>query len=302
MAEPAIVAENLTKVFKGDLGRKKVTALDGLNLEVPRGEVFAFLGPNGAGKTTTIKLLTRLLFPTAGTIRILGEGMSSPVLRHIGFLPEQPRLYEYLTAQEFLDLAGRLCGLDKTARKKRIEELLETAGLGDPGKAIRHFSRGMMQRLGLAQALMHDPDVLILDEPMESLDPVGRKDFRDLILNLKRKGKTVFFSSHILSDAEMLADRVGILIGGRLVRTGKLGEMLSAEEETEIAFIPDPQKKMPRGIGEAVIQDSCVMIRVHGAEETASWIDTIRKSNGRVVSVIPRRRNLESYFLDEMRR
>ena len=214
MSEYAIKTRELTKIYrevtKGGLVRRTVVALDDLNLEVHHGEVFAFIGPNGAGKTTTIKLLTRLIYATKGQIWISGQlNTSRKAMEHVGYLPEQPNLYGHLSGREFLDFIGRIFGLDIKIRKKRINSLINKVGLEKRADhRIQGYSRGMIQRLGLAQALINDPSILILDEPMSNLDPLGRKEFRDQILMLKNENKTIFFSSHILSDAEMISDRV----------------------------------------------------------------------------------------------
>jgi len=299
----AIQTRELTKIFKGDLGKRPVTALDALNLQITRGEVFAFLGPNGAGKTTTIKLLTRLLFPTRGHISVLGyERLSARAMKTIGYLPEQPRFYDYLSGTEMLDLIGRLFGMTPAARKQRIAELVDLVGLaGRSRQAIRHYSRGMVQRLGLAQAVMNDPELLILDEPMASLDPLGRKDFRDLILQFKARGTTIFFSSHILSDAEMLADRVGILNQGSLVRIGTLADLNHQILETEIMCVLDTKSRKKLNItGEIVSQDQVLIACPE--EQSQEWIRKIMSAGGQIVSVTPRRKSLESMFIDEMER
>src|SRR3979490_1059904 len=192
-----------------------------------RGEVFGFIGPNGAGKSTTIKLLMRVVFPTAGSARILGRPISDVEMhREIGYLPEQPYFYDYLTAAEVLDYFARFHDLRAEDRKERVERMLKKVGLETARKIqLRKYSKGMLQRVGLAQAILHDPKVVILDEPMSGLDPVGRREVRDIILELKRDGKTVMFSTHILSDAEMLCDRVGVIVGGKLRGAGAPGRV-----------------------------------------------------------------------------
>jgi len=245
MKPVAIKIEHLTKIYKGELGQKDILGLENLNLDIHEGEIFAFLGPNGAGKTTTIKLLTRLIFPTQGKIWIFGQRNNLRVsMKSVGYLPEQPSIYGYLTGQEFLNFIAQIFGLDSETSHQRKSELLNRVGLGDRwDQKIRSYSRGMVQRLGLAQALMNDPNLLILDEPMANLDPIGRKDFRDLILELKDQGKTIFFSSHILSDAEMIADRVGILNEGKLVKVGRLDDLVDTQVTSiEVTFVVDSSK------------------------------------------------------------
>src|SRR2546429_5869452 len=219
MTVPAIEIENLTKEFPfGFLHLKKKTSLYGLSMQVEMGEVFGFIGPNGAGKSTTIKLLMGLIFPTAGSARILGKPISDVEMhRDIGYLPEQPYFYDYLTATEVLDYFARFHDLAAADRKDRIERMLKKVGLETARKIqLRKYSKGMLQREGLAQPILHDPRVVILDEPMSGLDPVGRREVRAIILELKKDGKTVMFSTHILSDAETFCDRVGVIVGGEL--------------------------------------------------------------------------------------
>src|SRR2546426_11507799 len=229
MPGPAIEIENLTKEYPfGFLHLKKKTSLEGLNMQVETGEVFGFIGPNGAGKSTTIKLLMRLIFPTAGSARILGKPISDVEMhKDIGYLPEQPYFYDYLTAAELLDYFARFYGMKAAERKERVAEMLKRVGLETAGKIqLRKYSKGMLQRVGLAQAILHDPKVVILDEPMSGLDPIGRREVRDIILDLRRGGRTILFSTHILSDAEMLCDRVGALVGGKLRGVGSPDQLV----------------------------------------------------------------------------
>jgi ABC-2 type transport system ATP-binding protein len=307
MPTAVIRTEGLTKIYKGDLGQKPVAGLEGLDLEVLEGEVFAFLGPNGAGKTTTIKLLTRLLKPTKGKIWIFDRPIGSiQALERIGFLPEQPNLYGYLTGREFLDFIGRLFRIPSPERGRRVTEVLGRVGLATQSeKPIRNYSRGMMQRLGMAQALVNDPDIAILDEPMSSLDPIGRKDFRDLILELKRRGKTVFFSSHILSDAEMVADRFCILNKGRLVSTGTLDAWMAEKAgSVEVTFVP----KDPGGVRalfpgiDFMIQGQKVLARLPDGEGASGIVKAVLDNGWKLISVVPQRKNLEEVFLTEIGR
>src|ERR1700752_322972 len=247
MVPPAIEIDNLTKDYPfGFLHLKTRTSLEGLTMTVEDGEVFGFLGPNGAGKSTTIKLLVGLIFPTAGTARILGKSIDDISMHaDIGYLPEQPYFYDYLTAAELLDYFARFHGLSAQDRKERVDRMLKKVGL-ETGRKIqlRKYSKGMLQRVGLAQAILHDPKVVILDEPMSGLDPVGRREVRDIILELKRDGKTVMFSTHILSDAEMLCDRVGVIVGGKLRGVGAPGELVGIQTSgMEILFELDGAEK-----------------------------------------------------------
>ncbi len=311
MNKLAIKTEGLTKVFKettyGGLKRKTVVALDNLHCEVFKREVFAFLGPNGAGKTTTIKLLTRLIFPTRGRIWIFGkENVDRIAMEKVGYLPEQPNLYGYLTGEEFLNFIAQVFGLDKQVRKKRIVELIERVGLNERAKhLIRNYSRGMVQRLGLAQALINDPSLLILDEPMASLDPLGRKDFRNLILELKNQGKTIFFSSHILSDAEMIADRIGILNRGKLVSVGKLDELSQSQTQSvEVTFIVDSSKipQIDLVKEDMIVQGNRILVRLEDEQALSKVLKRIDKWGGKVESIIPQRKSLEDYFMTEVRK
>src|SRR5258708_18341628 len=234
MATAAIEIENLTKDYPfGFLHLKKKTSVEGLTMRVEDGEVFGFLGPNGAGKSTTIKLLVGLIFPTAGTAHILGKPISDIAMHQdIGYLPEQPYFYDYLTAAELLDYFARFHNLKAADRRERVARMLKKVGLETARKIqLRKYSKGMLQRVGLAQAILHDPRVVILDEPMSGLDPVGRREVRDVILELKREGKTVMFSTHILSDAEMLCDRVGVIVGGRLRGVGAPGQIVDMKTQ-----------------------------------------------------------------------
>src|SRR5438270_3881210 len=228
-----IEVQNLTKDYEVGFARKrKVRALDGLSLTVEAAHIFGFLGANGAGKTTTLKLLMRLIFPTAGTARILDRDIGDVAMHaRIGYLPENPYFYDYLTAREFLNYCGELFGLDRGTRERRTKELLTLVNLESKGwdRQLRKFSKGMLQRVGLAQALVNDPEIVFLDEPMSGLDPVGRREVRDLIASLRTSGKTVFMCSHILSDIEVLCDSVAILKEGRLAHSGSLEDLRARE-------------------------------------------------------------------------
>jgi ABC-2 type transport system ATP-binding protein len=224
----AIRTEDLTKDFSIGFWRPTpYRALDGLNLEVPAGETFGFLGPNGAGKTTTLKLLMQLIYPTSGRAEILQRPVGDvDVKRRIGYLPESPYFYDYLTAEELLDYFARLFGYEPAERRRRVSALLDQVGIAAERRLpLRKFSKGMIQRVGIAQALLNDPEVVFLDEPMSGLDPLGRREVRNLILSLRDRGATVFFSSHVLSDAEALCNRVAVLAGGRLVAQGLISEL-----------------------------------------------------------------------------
>jgi ABC-2 type transport system ATP-binding protein len=227
---PAIRLDDLTKDYAVGFWRKRpYRALDRLTLEIESGEIFGFLGPNGAGKTTTLKLLMQLIFPSSGRADILGRPVGDVgVRRRIGYLPENPSFYDYLTAEELLNYFGQLFGFGAAERRRRVGTLLDRVGIGGERRLqLRKFSKGMVQRVGIAQALLNDPEVVFLDEPMSGLDPLGRRDVRALILELRDQGRTVFFSSHILADAEALCSRVAIVAGGRLAASGRLSDILA---------------------------------------------------------------------------
>ena len=229
----AISIENLTKDYQVGFWRKRpYRALDRLSLDVQPGEIFGFLGPNGAGKTTTLKLLMQLIFPTSGRAEILGRPVGDVAARQrIGYLPENPYFYDYLTAEELLQYFGHLFGYSSPDARARAARLLDRVGIGAERRRqqLRKYSKGMIQRVGIAQALLNDPEVIFLDEPMSGLDPLGRREVRSLILELRDQGRTVFFSSHILADAEALCSRVAVVAGGRLAATGRLSDMLAFE-------------------------------------------------------------------------
>ncbi len=234
-----IKINQLTKGYSLGLGQTKIVALQGIDLEVEAGEVFGFLGPNGAGKTTTIKILVGLMRQTSGTAQLFGQDVNNSEVRsRIGFLAESPYFYEYLTAEEFLAFYGQLFDLSKNEIKLRPSALLKQVGLESSANVqLRKFSKGMLQRIGIAQALINDPELIILDEPMLGLDPIGRKEMRELILMLKSQGKTIFFSSHIIHDVEVVCDRVGILVNGKLLALGRIDEITNEKETLEDAFI-----------------------------------------------------------------
>ncbi len=296
----------LTKEFRLGLGRQRVVALDRLDLEVEQGEIFGFLGHNGAGKTTTIKLLLGLLFPTAGRAWILERPIEEvAVKQHVGFLPESPYFYEYLTAEEFLTFYGQLFGLGGQALGKKIDELLAMVSLADARHLpLRKFSKGMLQRIGLAQAMINDPQVVILDEPMSGLDPIGRRDVRDIILRLKDHGKTIFFSTHILPDVEMICDRVGILVKGQLRAVGVVHELVGVSAVTSVEILVE--RLAEAGVREAerlggtiVRRGDQVLIKLDDEHRVDHVLDIIRRHAGRLVSLVPHKRSLEDLFLKE---
>ena len=302
---PVVEIENLTKDYEVGFWRKrKVRALDGLSLTVEPRQIFGFLGANGAGKTTTLKLLMRLIFPTAGRASILGQDIGDISMhQRIGYLPENPYFYDYLTPREFLDYGGQLFGLDAATRKRRAEELLARVNLDQKSwdRQLRKLSKGMLQRVGLAQALVNDPEIVFLDEPMSGLDPVGRREVRDLIATLRTEDKTVFMCSHILSDIEVLCDNVAILKQGRLAHAGSLDELRARESNLiEIVAAGANQAVLRENLGgnaQVLIDASGLRIQIHNEQEIDAVIAAVRKANGKLVSVQPVRQSLEELFL-----
>ncbi len=298
-----IELRGLRKAFRGHLGIGRTVAIDGLDLSVRPGEIFGLLGPNGAGKTTTLKMMLALLRPDAGEVRLFGLRPNDIAARaRLGFLPENPYFYDYLTAFEFLDLYLRLHGLRAAERKRRIETVIERVGLaGRETTPLRKFSKGMVQRLGLAQAIQHDPELVILDEPMSGLDPVGRREVRDLILEQRAAGRTIFFSSHILQDAEMICDRVAIVFKGRLRAVGKLDDLVPREAKwIEVSV----RGVLPAGLpgNGATAPDGTTLLRVDGVPALTKLLAAVTAAGGEVLSVWPRRETLEDLFLREIGR
>ena len=300
---------NLTKDYEVGFWRKrKVRALDGLSLSVDANQIFGFLGANGAGKTTTLKLLMRLIFPTGGDARILGHDISVVKMhRRIGYLPENPYFYDYLTARELLEYCGQLFGLTSADRKQRAASLLSRVKLDEKrwDTQLRKFSKGMLQRVGLAQSLINDPEIVFLDEPMSGLDPVGRREVRDLIASLRAEGKTVFMCSHILSDIEVLCDQVAILKRGKLAQVGYLDELRQRNDDPNrmevLATGTDAEtlKKHLRN-GEVTPTPRGLRIEISAENEIEGVLSALRMAGGKLVAVQPIKQSLEELFLDEL--
>lgn len=304
---PAVEITNLTKDYEiGFFRKRKVRALDNLSLSIDEGQIFGFLGANGAGKTTTLKLLMRLIFPTAGSARILGHDIQDVRMhRRIGYLPENPYFYDYLTARELLEYCAELFGFPAAERRKRAADLLARVKLDEKrwDTQLRKFSKGMLQRVGLAQSLINDPEIVFLDEPMSGLDPVGRREVRDLIASLRDDGKTVFMCSHILSDIEVLCDRVAILKRGRLAQVGFLDELRQRPDD------PHHMEVMATGADAATLKQylpngeitptpSGLRIEISAENEIEGVLTALRKVGGKVVSVQPIKQSLEELFLE----
>ena len=305
---PAIETEGLTKDFPVGFWRPRPhRALDGLSLTVEAGEVFGFLGPNGAGKSTTLKLLMQLIYPTSGTARILGRPVGDvEVKRRIGFLAENPYYYDYLTAEEVLDYFARLFGYTGADVTARVSRALDEVGIPQYRKTrLRALSKGNLQRVGIAQALLNDPEVIFLDEPMSGLDPLGRSHVRDLILQLRERGCTVFFSSHILSDAESLCSRVGIMAQGRLVACGRVSDMVAFELtgwELVVAALSEEESQQLHGRVRAIVPLKHGRFKIDLAPETQpeKLIAELRAAGAELVSLNPVRETLETFFVKQV--
>lgn len=307
-ADVVLRAVDLAKTFRLGFLRRRVEAVRGISFTVHRGEIFGFLGPNGAGKTTTLKMLMGLISPSRGRAEVLGLPVPNRAAkRRLGYLPETPYFYEYLTPEEFLDFAGALSDVPAVERRRRADRLIARVGLAAArGRPLRKFSKGMLQRIGIAQALMGDPELVVLDEPMTGLDPIGRKEIRDLILELGSEGKTVFFSTHILPDVETTCHRVAIVAGGKLRNIGPLGSLLSARLlTTEVVLrpaeghapveLPAGARRLPGGSGDLALE-------LAAETDVDAFLRQVLGLGARVVSVTPRRESLEDLFVREAAR
>lgn len=304
-----VTVDRISKSYPVGFWRQRVRVLSDLSFSVASNEIVGFLGPNGAGKTTTIKILNRLAFPDSGTVTVFGEeaGRRPETRRRIGFMPEQPYFYEYLTGLEFLSLCGHLHSMQRSAIRDRSREILSRVGLSGAGDtAIRKYSKGMMQRLGLAQALLHDPELVILDEPMSGLDPMGRMEVRNLIREMKASGKTVFFSSHIISDVEALCDRVVMLHKGKKVAEGTVEELVGKGGVlyVDVVFSPVPPAPwlaaagLPEGA--VTIQANSLVLRAADHAQANAWIERCRSAGSQVRSCMPVKRQLEDIYVERM--
>jgi ABC-2 type transport system ATP-binding protein len=303
VVEAVISITRLCKTYRSGFRLKQVQALTDATLEVGKGEIFGFLGPNGAGKTTLIKILMGLSEPTSGTVRVFGKPpRDAAVKARVGFLPEQPYFYDHLSAREFLVLSAKLTGVGDSDADGRVNGLLRLVNMERSADAqMRGYSRGMLQRIGIAQALAGDPDLVVLDEPMGGLDPIGRKEFRDIIVSLRARGKTVFFSTHILSDVEMICDRVGTVIAGRLVGVGRLDEILSGDVESIEVTVRGATGKFRKALERVALQSiesgDLLLLTVPDEAGVDKIAAIAREADARVYAVVPRRKTLEDYFM-----
>ncbi|MGD0836462.1 MAG: ABC transporter ATP-binding protein [Polyangia bacterium] len=301
MSDVVLRADGLAKTFRLGFWRKRVEAVKEASFEVRRGEVFGYLGPNGSGKTTTLKMLMGLVFPTRGRAEVLGRKVPDRAAkRRLGYLPESPYFYEYLTPEEFLDLVGALCDVRRGERRKRAAALISRVGLDHArGRPLRKFSKGMLQRIGIAQALMGDPELVVLDEPMTGLDPIGRKEIRDLMLELKREGRTVLYSTHILPDVELTCDRVAMIFAGRIRSVGPLAELLTARVlSTEICLARGTgvTPALPPG---ASLRDSPdgMLVDLPAGSDVDGFLRAALAGSCGITAVTPRHESLEDLFV-----
>jgi ABC-2 type transport system ATP-binding protein len=298
-----VEVENVRKDVRPGFGLRTKRVLHDITFSVREGEIFGFVGPNGAGKTTTLKVLMGLIRATSGEARVLGHDVSETAFRrHVGFLPENPYFYDYLTGRETLHFYARLCGMARgAARDERVETLLERVGLSHAADArLRTYSKGMQQRVGIAQALVHDPDVVFLDEPMSGLDPIGRKEIRDLILRLREQGKTVFMNTHILHDVELVCDRVAIIVSGRIRYEGSIEEFEEAERLSDVTVmgLPAETGALLEERFEAKLRPLGESIEVRVLEkQTDDVLRALLEAGAQVVSVAPHRASLERIFM-----
>ena len=301
MGHPAIRCRGLSKVYRLGLRARRVAALEGLDLDVEPGTIYGFVGPNGAGKSTTIKILVGLVAPSAGAAELFGQPVADPRARlAIGYLPENPSFHDFMRPLEVLRYLGALSGMGGADLERRAGALLTQVGLGHAlDLTVRKFSKGMVQRLGLAQALLHDPPLLILDEPMSGLDPIGRKEVRDIVLDLARRGKTVFFSTHILPDVESICDRVGVILGGRLRDVGRITDLLSPRVRSVEVVLDVPEAARAGISGGALVSrdgDRFALSFPDLAAANAAVVSVVG-SGGAVLSLVPHRETLEDFFV-----
>ena len=290
---------HLKKYYRSPFLRRKVRAVEDISFTVKQGEIFGLLGPNGAGKTTTLKSIVGLLKPDGGEIRLFGMPLDIPQRERIGFLPENPYFYRHLTGYELLSFYAHLFNKHITAKK--IKEILKMVGLEHAmHRKVGSYSKGMLQRVGFAQAILNDPDFIILDEPMSGLDPIGRKEMKDWIFKLKSEGKTILFSSHILPDVEMICDRVAIIYRGRVVSTGVLSEILQEKVRFIEVTIEGLDEKTLENFGKVIRSGDKLMLRLTSEEEKDRLVSFVVEKGGRIISVAPYRKTLEEHFMETL--
>jgi len=302
--ESVLEVGELHKTFFVGFFRKRVDAVRGVSFEVKRGEIFGFVGPNGAGKTTSIKMILQLIYPTRGEVKLFGRpGFDPEARKRLGYLPENPYIYSYLRPLEFLDLCGRLTGLGARERRQRSEALVHRLGIAHAlDRPIGRFSKGMTQRLGLCQALLHDPELLILDEPFSGLDPIGRKDIRDLMLEQKAQGRTVLLTSHVLSDVELLSERVAVVRQGRIAAYGAIDDLLRPEVrrvDVELSEVDGELRERLERVAHSVrmLDEGVTLATVEGDEGVPTLLNLALTAGARVVAVTPHRETLEDLFV-----
>jgi ABC-2 type transport system ATP-binding protein len=305
VTDAVIRVERLKKEFRQGLFMRRVLAVKDVSFQVERGDIFGFLGPNGAGKTTTIKILTGLISPTGGAAELFGDTVPSRrALARVGFLPENPYVYPYLTPAEFVELCGKLSGLSASAARDRARQVLDQVGVAYAAdRPVRRLSKGMLQRTGLAAALVADPELLILDEPMSGLDPVGRKEVRDLIVDERRRGRTIFFSTHILNDVESLCDRVAILRKGEVVVSGRIAELLRKDARRSEISLSGDYVALAKAWSDAGLETrevgGTLMVEADGAATTSRLLREALDAGLAVEQVVARHETLEDLFVRE---
>ena len=293
-----IEIRELVKIYRSPFLRKKIVGLDGLNLDVKEGEVYGLLGPNGAGKTTTIKLIVGLIKPTGGRIKVFGKTLTTQIKSRIGYLPENPHFYQYLTGYELLSLYAHLYGIRD---KKRVYEVAEMVRIDYAlSRRIRTYSKGMLQRIGVAQALLNNPDLIILDEPLSGLDPAGRKEIKDIIFSLKDQGKTVLFSSHILPDVEVICDRVGIIYKGRMVSVGVLSEIADMEIKGFEVQCRDLNEELMSKYRIKAKRGKDIYLFIESENELEEFLGKVINNGGKVFGIVPEKKTLEEYFIEQI--
>jgi ABC-2 type transport system ATP-binding protein len=303
-SETVLEVGDLHKTFQIGFMRKRVEAVRGVSFEVKRGEIFGFVGPNGAGKTTSIKMMLQLIFPTRGHVKLFGQTNPDPsARRRVGYLPENPYIYSYLRPLEFLDLCGQLTGLSSSERRRRADTLVQRLGIAHAlDRPIGRLSKGMTQRLGFCQALLHEPELLILDEPFSGLDPIGRKEIRELLIEHKAQGRTMLLTSHVLSDVELLSERVAIVRQGRIVAYGALDELLRPEVrrvEVELSEVNATLREQLERVTTSVrtLDEHVTLAVVEGDEGVPAVLQMSLAAGARVLAVTPHRETLEDLFV-----